>query len=77
MRVTSAFHMPRSVGVFRKAGWSVLPYPVDYRVAPIHLRRPGLELESGLKQAQLALHEWVGLVAYRLMGRTDSLYPAP
>ncbi len=27
--VTSAFHMPRSVGVFRKAGFDVIPYPVD------------------------------------------------
>ena len=29
--ITSAFHMPRSVGVFRKGGWRVIPYPVDYR----------------------------------------------
>jgi hypothetical protein len=24
-----------------------------------------------------AIHEWIGLVAYHLMGRTDSLFPAP
>ena len=30
--VTSAFHMPRSVGLFRKAGFSVEAYPVDWRV---------------------------------------------
>ena len=30
--VTSAFHMPRSVGLFRKAGFAVEPYPVDWRV---------------------------------------------
>ena len=29
--VTSAFHMPRSVGVFRKAGFGVEPYPADWR----------------------------------------------
>ena len=29
--VTSAWHMPRSVGVFRKAGFDVTAYPVDYR----------------------------------------------
>ncbi|HLO75725.1 MAG TPA: YdcF family protein, partial [Magnetospirillum sp.] len=28
--VTSAIHMPRSVGVFRAAGWPVTAYPVDY-----------------------------------------------
>ena len=30
--VTSAFHMPRSIGLFRKAGFAVEPYPVDWRV---------------------------------------------
>ena len=30
--VTSAFHMPRSVGIFRKIGFVVEPYPVDWRV---------------------------------------------
>jgi uncharacterized SAM-binding protein YcdF (DUF218 family) len=28
--VTSAMHMPRAVGVFRKAGFEVDAYPVDY-----------------------------------------------
>ena len=30
--VTSAFHMPRSIGLFRKAGFAVEAYPVDWRV---------------------------------------------
>ena len=25
--ITSAFHLPRSVGVFEKGGWDVIPYP--------------------------------------------------
>jgi uncharacterized SAM-binding protein YcdF (DUF218 family) len=29
--VTSAYHMPRAIGVFRKAGFPVEPYPVDWR----------------------------------------------
>ena len=29
--ITSAFHMPRAIGTFRKAGWQAIPYPVDYR----------------------------------------------
>src|SRR4029077_15074082 len=29
--VTSAFHMPRAIGVFRKAGFAVEAYPVDWR----------------------------------------------
>ena len=31
--VTSASHMPRSVGVFRQIGWEVVPWPVDHRTA--------------------------------------------
>jgi DUF218 domain len=27
--VTSAYHMPRAIGVFRKAGFPVEPYPVS------------------------------------------------
>ena len=30
--VTSAFHMPRSIGIFRKVGFAVEPYPVDWRI---------------------------------------------
>src|SRR5690606_36369683 len=31
--VTSAFHMPRAVGVFRKAGFPIVPWPVDYKTS--------------------------------------------
>src|SRR6202043_2021742 len=30
--VTSAYHMPRSVGLFRKVGFAVEPYSVDWRM---------------------------------------------
>lgn len=75
--VTSAIHMPRSVGIFRKLGWSVTPYPVDYRTrrnaapfAPAELDRPLVLLGD-------AVREWLGLLSYRLMERTDALFPAP
>lgn len=70
--VTSAFHMPRAIGAFRKAGWAVTAYPVDYRVGR------GFALDWGLpgRDAALALHEWLGLLAYRLMGRSDALWPS-
>jgi uncharacterized SAM-binding protein YcdF (DUF218 family) len=75
--VTSASHMPRSVGVFRAAGWRVLPWPVNFTTG----RDPALwynwPFPTRLNQAEGALREWVGLVAYRLMGRTDALVPAP
>ena len=76
--VTSAAHMPRSVGIFRAAGWPVTAYPVDYRTAgnPSDFRPTSLVIEQQRK-LEVAAHEWVGLVAYRLTGRTAALFPAP
>ena len=79
--VTSAWHMPRSVGCFRKAGWQVIPYPVDFRTTGLLLGSrysidQALSLESDLQLATLATKEWVGLLAYWMMGRTDALFPA-
>lgn len=73
--VTSAFHMPRAVGVFQKQGWSVIPFPVDFRTIP----RQGFFSSNGLFQhgetLSLATKEWLGLFAYRIFGRTDSMFP--
>jgi len=76
--VTSAFHMPRSMGVFRQVGFDVLPYPVDYRTAGTNsLLRPFGFVGEGLRRTDIAAKEWIGLVAYYLTGKTDSLLPAP
>lgn len=75
--VTSAMHMPRSVGVFRKVGWKPLPYPVDYVTYGAAQRRFGFDMLSGLASFGLALREWTALAAYRLLGRTDTFFPAP
>jgi uncharacterized SAM-binding protein YcdF (DUF218 family) len=72
--VTSAFHMPRSVACFRAAGWDVTPYPTDYRRA---LGQWSPDLLVNLEDLDLATHEWLGLVYYRLRGRTNELFPAP
>jgi uncharacterized SAM-binding protein YcdF (DUF218 family) len=76
--VTSASHMPRAVGVFRKAGFTIEPWPVDYRTAgwwdALRLMESPAE---GLRRLDLAVHEWLGLVAYRLTSRSDELFPAP
>ena len=76
--VTSAYHMPRSVGLFRKAGFAVEPYPVDWRVGNRAdlLRFSAFALE-GLQRTDLAVHEWIGLLAYRLTGKTRRLLPGP
>ncbi len=76
--VTSAFHMPRSVGLFRKAAFPVVPWPVDYRTSG----REGIGVfrdnpADSLQNITLALREWMGLVAYKFVGRIDSVFPGP
>lgn len=77
--VTSAWHMPRAVGVFRQAGWQPAPYPTDFetRGTDLELWRPVLPASRGLDLVDRMAREWLGLVAYRAGGRTDTLFPAP
>lgn len=72
--VTSAFHMPRSVGVFQKAGWQVVAYPVDYRSTSDRIRPL---MNQNMADLNTAVREWVGLLAYYLSGYTDTFFPAP
>jgi uncharacterized SAM-binding protein YcdF (DUF218 family) len=76
--VTSGFHMPRSVGLFRKAGFAVEPYPVDWRVGG---RGDLLSFTNvaadGLGRTDLAVREWIGLMAYWATGKIDDLFPGP
>lgn len=76
--VTSAFHMPRTMGVFRKVGFAVVPYPVDYRTAgTASLFRPFGFVGEGLRRTDIAAKEWIGLAVYCLSGRTEAFFPEP
>jgi uncharacterized SAM-binding protein YcdF (DUF218 family) len=76
--ITSAYHMPRAMGAFRKAGFDVDPWPVDYRTrGETDLTRPFDKVSEGLRRVDVASREWVGLLAYWLGGRSDALFPAP
>jgi uncharacterized SAM-binding protein YcdF (DUF218 family) len=76
--VTSAFHMPRAVAAFRAAGFPIEPYPVDWRTrGPSDALAPFASFTAGLAATDTAVHEWVGLAAYRLAGETSELFPAP
>ncbi len=75
--ITSAFHMPRSVGCFRAVGWHVIPFPVDYMTTGRVSLVPSVNLIGGLGGVQLALHEWIGMIAYRILGHTDAAFPGP
>jgi len=74
--VTSAFHMPRSVALFRRAGFDVVPWPTDYRTSG----REGVGFfrdnpVDSMQTTSTAVREWVGLFAYWLVGRIDSPFP--
>jgi uncharacterized SAM-binding protein YcdF (DUF218 family) len=75
--VTSAFHMPRSILCFQKAGWNVVPYSVDYHT-PKHLTAGALLI--GLIDRlnpmvwRTMVVEIAGLVNYRLEGKTDRFW---
>jgi uncharacterized SAM-binding protein YcdF (DUF218 family) len=75
--VTSAQHMPRSVGAFRRVGWTPLPYPVDYRTYGWAQYHPGIRMDVNFESLWLALHEWIGLAVYRALDRSSALFPAP
>jgi uncharacterized SAM-binding protein YcdF (DUF218 family) len=76
--VTSAYHMPRSIGTFRKAGFVVEPYPVDWRTrGPQDAMRAFDTVGDGLRRTDTAMREWVGLIAYWMAGQTSDLFPAP
>jgi len=76
--VTSASHMPRAVACFRAVGFTIIPYPVDYRTGGKEdLRRPFQSIGDGLQALDLAAHEWIGLATYRLFGKTRELLPSP
>jgi uncharacterized SAM-binding protein YcdF (DUF218 family) len=77
--VTSAFHMPRAMGCFRAVGFAPEAFPVDYRTDG-DLRdfvRPFRHLFNGMQLTDLAVKEWIGLLAYRLAGYTPDLLPGP
>ena len=77
--VTSAWHMPRSVGIFRRAGFEVIAYPTDFetRNTDAERWRPILPASRGLDLVDRMSREWLGLLAYWVGGRTDALFPAP
>ena len=73
--VTTASHMPRSVGIFCQADWPMIPYPVDHHTWRGNLLRLDYGLVGHLNELGLAMYEWVGLVAYKLTGKTTALLP--
>jgi uncharacterized SAM-binding protein YcdF (DUF218 family) len=76
--VTSAYHMPRAIGIFRRAGFPVEAYPVDWRTrGKVDLMMPFDTLTGGLRRTDTAVREWVGLAAYWITSQSSALFPGP
>jgi uncharacterized SAM-binding protein YcdF (DUF218 family) len=73
--VTSAMHMPRSVGLFHKLGIAVIPYPVDYRTRGGGEPWLRADLPANLEILTYGVREWIGIAASFAAGRLDSLFP--
>jgi uncharacterized SAM-binding protein YcdF (DUF218 family) len=74
--VTSAYHMPRAVGVFCRQQWNVQAYPVDHYSKKDNLLRIEFNFVDNLSVLKIAMREWVGLLAYRLSGKTGLFLPS-
>jgi uncharacterized SAM-binding protein YcdF (DUF218 family) len=74
--VTSAYHMPRAIGAFRKAGFNVIAWPAGWRT---HGWRdfwsPAATANENLRRVDVAVHEWLGLLSYRLSGYSAEWFP--
>lgn len=74
--VTSAFHMPRSMGLFRKVGVTAIAWPTDYRsTGQEWLGIDIVEPVSNLQTTSVALKEWIGLAVYHWTGKIDEILP--
>jgi uncharacterized SAM-binding protein YcdF (DUF218 family) len=74
--VTSGFHMPRSVAIFRHLGMDIVPWVADYRTKgteSLKLTVVDPMVNAGLMT--MGVREWIGIVAYYAAGRVTTLYP--
>ena len=75
--ITSARHMPRAVGLYRKAGWTVIAHPVDYLTLPGGKITWTPTWPGGLGMANEALYEWAALAFAWARGKIDEPFPGP
>ncbi|MCW3102965.1 MAG: hypothetical protein JWO09_1405 [Bacteroidetes bacterium] len=68
--ITSAFHMRRSLGCFRKAGMSVDPYSTDRYSGPRKFEFDYLFIPnvSAMNDWDIIIHEMVGYLTYKVFG---------
>lgn len=67
--VTSAWHMPRALGTFEALGWTLAPFPVDYRTSGDANVAPSWDVAATLADLDRLVREWGALAVYRRAGR--------
>jgi uncharacterized SAM-binding protein YcdF (DUF218 family) len=67
--VTSAWHMPRALGTFANLGWTLQPYPVDYRTSTRLRFEPRFDVAQALADLDRLVREWGAIEVYRRTGR--------
>jgi len=72
--VTSAFHMPRALLCFEKQGWQMKSAPSDYLTASVSTESPPYSFSHQMRLLTIALHEYLGLVSYKIVGWIDRLW---
>jgi uncharacterized SAM-binding protein YcdF (DUF218 family) len=77
LMIVSARSAPRAMGVFRKAGWEVIVVPCDHRAIPELDWQPAWNVGGAFQDISEGLHEWLGLLAYYVTGKTNELFPGP
>ena len=71
--VTSAFHLPRALNIAEKLEWKFIPYAVDFKMSKKFSWKPTINFLSNITTFQAASHEWIGMIAYYLMGRSSKI----
>lgn len=66
--VTSAYHMPRSMACFTKAGLRAIPWPTDYQRTSSASLSAFIPSPSALQLSEAALHEYLGWLTYMVAG---------
>lgn len=74
--VTSSFHMPRSVGVFRHFDWDVVPYPAGPKTDGQYKFWPTpFGVSNSFFMLGKATKEIIGSIIYYLSGKSAFLFP--
>ncbi|HPF78830.1 MAG TPA: YdcF family protein [Alphaproteobacteria bacterium] len=74
--VTSAFHMGRSMGVFKKLNWDVIAYPSGPKTTGEYILMPQpLGVSGSFYMLSTALKEFIGSAIYYFSGKSAFLFP--